>query len=121
MALGLLFAMHGVMAMNTRYPEGIERTIWMSAFLLGGAAWLQLAASRGLRHLYDYGFWLASAVAWSVPLAALALAAAALQALLLTTRRRGAFQPAPSGEVGALAAHSGGGGQRTSARRTSRP
>ena len=120
LALGLLFAMHGMMAMNTRYPEGIERSIWTSALLLGGAAWLQLAAGRGLRRRFDYGFWLASAVAWSVPLgalavergrptsfpliAALALAAAALQALLYATRRKGSFQPAPSGETGALAA-----------------
>lgn len=119
-ALVLLFGMHGAMAMSTRYPEGIERTIWISAILLGGGAWLQLAAGRGLRRRYDYGFWLASAVAWSVPLAvlalergrpvsfaliaSLALAAAALQALLLLTRRRGIFLPAPSGEVRALSA-----------------
>ena len=88
--------------------------------LLGGAAWLQLAAGRGLRRHYDYGFWLASAVAWSVPvtalvlarerptsfplIGALALAAAALQALLYGIRRKGRFQPAPSGEVRALTA-----------------
>ena len=27
LALGLLFAIHGGMAVNTRYPEGIERSI----------------------------------------------------------------------------------------------
>ena len=27
LALGLLFAIHGGLAVNTRYPEGIERSI----------------------------------------------------------------------------------------------
>ncbi len=115
-ALGLLFLFNGVVANDTRHPEGIAVLLVGSALVLGGAAALSLAAARGLTRGYRYGAWLSTALVWGFPAALLAVkrgeaglftvllsAAAVTQGLLVLALRRGLLVAGPPGEARLLA------------------
>jgi hypothetical protein len=116
LTLGLLFLFNGVVANDTRHPEGITLLLVGSALVLGGAAALGFAAARGLTRGYRYGAWFSTALVWGFPVAlvvvkrgdagvfaVLLLAAALTQGLLVLALRRGLLVTAPPGEALLLA------------------
>lgn len=72
--LVLMLFLHGAVALDTRYPEGVEQRLWMTTLALASVAWVLFAGGRSVQRGFRVGTWvtvglvlavLAGASAWT--------------------------------------------------------